>query len=157
MFNPNQVFYVIPSLPRLRYKERGGRKIIRVIGVDDYKETVFWTQQESWKYDIAALETACISTAHTQARQNSSREKGGGYEVLFMAKKQLAVASCWELISLLKCVSLKLDYPPVKVIHLRVYGHHKLYLMVKKRKRYQPGMMAHTDLGTQETEAGRIL
>lgn len=56
-------------------------KIVRAKGGDDFRRSVFQTQQGSSTYEPTGAVTACLRPAEAQARHNPSKEGEGGHEV----------------------------------------------------------------------------
>lgn len=44
--------------------------------MDDYEETMFWTQQVSCTYKLTAVVTVCTDSVQAHVRLNASMERG---------------------------------------------------------------------------------
>lgn len=69
--------------------------------VDDYNESIFWTQQGGCIYQLTAIVIASTRPAQAQVRQNPSRQRGEGHEVSSLAELLLATDGFWERESVL--------------------------------------------------------
>lgn len=64
--------------------------------MDDFKKTVFWTQQGSCTYIFTTVRTASTRAVQAQNKLNPSMERGVGPEILFLVAELLAGVSFWK-------------------------------------------------------------
>lgn len=65
--------------------------------VDDYRETVLWTQHVEWKYVFTAVLRACThQTPASPSQTKAKHREGSAAGSPTPAEQLLDVDSCWE-------------------------------------------------------------
>lgn len=153
--NRTSVSYPLLSRLREHWRGKGGKvcKSQRVGG--DHKDTA--GRLHTWTHSRLHSKH---KTMQTQARPNPSMGRGGGREVLTLAKDLLATVSWLERVSQFVfkgCCPWKVDHAPMEApTHLQIHGQHHLDSIgvFKQQNKTTEGHKVRHNFPTQSREGG---